>query len=131
MKFITYLSFIFFGILTFINKENGNSNKKSGILKKVSLLSLNYIFIIAFSIAVGEIGDKTFLASLGLGIQYANYKISLIFGAIFGMVISDFLAVLFGKFLNSKISDKIMNTLSGILFLVFGIIGLVGFFFNI
>lgn len=126
LEFVTYISFLFFGVITLMNKDSSdNDSKKSGILKKISNLSVGYIFIIAMSIAIGEFGDKTFLASLGLGIQYPNFKLFLILGAIFGMVVSDFIAVLFGKFLNSRISEKTMNLLSGSLFLAFGIIGLV------
>lgn len=127
LKLITYLSFLFFGILTLLKKDD-NSSCQSKFLQKLSSCSFNFIIMIAFSIAVGEFGDKTFLASLGLGIQYAHTKISLILGAIAGMVLSDLLAVLFGKFLNTKISEQVMNMVSGILFLALGIIGLVGFF---
>ncbi len=132
LEVITYCSFLFFGIITLINKEeNTSSSKKSGILNKISGLAISYVFIIAFSIAIGELGDKTFLASLGLGIQFPNAKIFLILGAILGMVVSDAIAILFGKFLTSKVSSKFMNTLSGIIFLLFGIVGLIGFLFNL
>ncbi len=126
LEFVTYISFLFFGIVTLANKDSScGDSKKSGILKKISNLSVSYVFIIAISIAVGEFGDKTFLASLGLGIQHPNFKLFLILGAILGMVVSDLIAVLFGKFLNSKISEKAMNLLSGVLFLAFGAIGLI------
>ncbi len=127
LKFITYVSFLFFGVITLMNKDENESSKKSGILNKISNLAIGYVFIIAISIAIGELGDKTFLASLGLGIQFPNYKLFLIIGAILGMVVSDAIAILFGKFLCSKISDKLMNTLSGIIFLAFGVIGMIGF----
>lgn len=123
IKFITYISFILFGIFSFIsinNTENENSNK---FIDKIINLKLNYIFIIAFSIVIGELGDKTFLASIGLGIQYPIYKISLIIGAILGMVISDLIAIIFGKVLMSRISDKSIKILSGILFIIFGVLG--------
>lgn len=129
LEFITYISFIFFGIITLTSREaDEDSNKKSGILQKISNLNIGYILVIAFSIAIGEIGDKTFLASLGLGIQYPNLKLFLILGAVLGMVISDSIAILFGKFLKSKISDNVMNTLSGVIFLLFGSLGLINFF---
>lgn len=132
LEFITYISFIFFGIITlYNNEENKNNSSKFNILNKISNLKLNYIFIIASSIAIGELGDKTFLASLGLGIQYPNYKLFLVIGAILGMVISDLLAILFGKFLSKKISDKSMSILSSTIFFVFGIFGLIGFFADI
>lgn len=132
LEFITYCSFLFFGIITFMNKdEDTNSSTKSGILHKISNLAIGYVFIIAFSIAVGELGDKTFLASLGLGIEFPNAKIFLILGAILGMVTSDAIAILFGKFLTRKVSSKFMNTLSGIIFLLFGMLGLIRFLFNL
>lgn len=132
LEFITYISFLFFGIITLMNNgSSDNDSKKSGILKKISNLSISYVFIIATSIAIGEFGDKTFLASLGLGIQHPNFKLFLVLGAVLGMVASDFIAVLFGKFLNSKISEKTMNLLSGGLFLAFGILGLISFFIGI
>lgn len=128
LKFITYVSFLFFGIITLMNKDECESSKKSGILNRISNLAIGYVFIIACSIAIGELGDKTFLASLGLGIQFPNYKLFLILGAILGMVLSDAIAILFGKFLSAKISDKLMNTLSGIIFLFFGVIGMIKLF---
>lgn len=132
LKFITYFSFLFFGVITLMNKEDNNSSsKKSGILNKISNLSISYIFIIAFSIAIGELGDKTFVASLGLGIQFPNLKLFLILGAILGMVASDGIAILFGKFLSNKISSRCMNTLSGIIFLLFGLLGFIGFFMDL
>lgn len=128
IKIITYITFILFGIFSFISigkTENDDSNK---FIDKIINLKLNYTLIIAFSIIIGELGDKTFLASIGLGIQYPAYKISLILGAILGMVISDLLAISFGKILLSKISDKKIKILSGILFILFGLLGFCGWF---
>ena len=86
---------------------------------------MNYIFVIALSIIIGELGDKTFLASLGLGINYPNYKITLILGSICGMVFSNLLALFFGRFLKSKFNANFVKILSNILFLIFGIIGII------
>lgn len=128
LQFITYFSFIFFGILSFLPEKNKTENtKKDNFLMKLSKISFGYILIIAISIAVGELGDKTFLASIGLGISYPNSKLFLIIGAILGMVVSDLLAILFGKFLRTKIPEDFIQKLSGILFIVFGIIGLIKF----
>lgn len=129
LKFITYLSFIIFGILTFSPKGSQNESSSS-TLNKISSLHLNYIFIIAFSIAIGELGDKTFLASIGLGVQYPIHKISLILGAISGMILSDSIAIIFGKFLSKKLPENLIEKFSGILFLLFGFIGLVNFLYT-
>lgn len=128
LQFITYFSFICFGILSFLpEKEQCKGRKKDNFLMKLSKIGTGYILIIALSIAIGELGDKTFLASIGLGISYPNSKLFLIIGAILGMVISDLLAILFGKFLSKKIPENLMKKLSGILFIIFGIIGFIKF----
>ena len=129
-------TFILIGLYSFIPKKvllSMDNSKKDGIINKlysfgnISNLILGYTFIVAISIIIGEIGDKTFLASIGLGIQYSNLKLSLIIGAILGMVVCDAIAIFFGKFLSNHISEESMKKLSGILFIIFGIIG---FIFN-
>ena len=128
LQIITYFSFIYFGIISFLpEKDQCKGRKKDNFLMKLSKIDIGYILVIAFSIAIGELGDKTFLASIGLGISYPNSKLFLIIGAILGMVISDLLAILFGKFLSTKVSDNLIQKLSGILFIIFGIIGFIKF----
>lgn len=131
LEFITYSSFILIGLISFLPKKEKTPSSKSNIVNKISHCKLNYIFIIALSIAIGEIGDKTFLASIGLGIQYPNAKLFLIVGAILGMIISDLIAISIGKFLSKKIPTKSVEILSSILFLLFGFIGLFNFLFHI
>lgn len=131
IEWITYISFLFMGVITLLPKKeklSTDTEKKNGILYKISHLKINYCFIIALCIMIGELGDKTFLASIGLGVQYPHDKIALVLGAICAMVACDFIAILFGKFLNKHISEKVMQKLSGILFLLFGLIGILGSF---
>ena len=94
-ELFTYCSFLFFGFFGFLPQQEKSDNSKSSILEKITSSKLNYIFIIAFSIMIGELGDKTFLASLGLGLQYPNYRISLIFG------VQIFIQKRFFKYLNT------------------------------
>lgn len=79
----------------------------------------------------GEFGDKTFLASIGLGIGYPSQKHALIIGAILGMIASALLAIGFGKLLSKKIPQKAVERLSSILFLIFGFVGLINFLLSI
>lgn len=126
LKNITYSSFILIGLLSLIPiKENISGNKKNSLLSKILNLNINYTLIIALSIFIGEFGDKTFLSSIGFGIEYPNHKIMLILGAILGMIVSDSLAIILGKFLSTYISESKMKKLSGILFLIFGILGFI------
>lgn len=124
LELITYSSFILLGIITLLSKDdNTDSTQNKTLLKKLTKLPINYSLIIGTVISIGEFGDKTFLASIGLGVKYSSYKLLLIFGAVLGMVVSDFLAIFLGKFLNNKISEKNMKKISGILFLIFGFLG--------
>lgn len=130
LELITYSSFILIGLIGLLPKKEEKQSSKSGITQKISSLKLNYIFLIALTIAVGEIGDKTFLSSIGLGIQYPSAKFLLIIGAILGMIASDLIAIVTGKLLSKKIPTKSVEILSSILFLLFGFIGLFNFLFN-
>lgn len=125
LKIVTYISFIVFGIITLIKSSNEDEASKN--TNRSLKNSLSYIFFIALTIAVGELGDKTFLASIGLGIEYPLYKASLICGTVAGMIISDLIAIIFGKALSNKIPENIMQKLSGILFLIFGFLGILNF----
>lgn len=135
LSIFTYLTFILFGILGFIHKGNESiteshlDDKKHRFKKNFSCLKLHYILMIAFSIFVGELGDKTFLASLGLGIEYPYFKISLILGAICGMVASNSFAILFGKFVGGKVKQEYIQILSNLLFIVFGVAGFIKILF--
>ena len=126
LEIFTYTSLLLFGIVGFLPKGEKNSvTSKSSIIKKISYIKLNYIVVIALSIIIGELGDKTFLASLGMGLQYPNYRISLIVGSILGMVASNSIALFFGKILGNKLKPRFVEILSNILFIIFGLLGFV------
>ena len=125
IKIITYFSFIIFGIITLLKSDT--ENKQYHNTHKSMKYVINYVCLIAVIIALGELGDKTFLASIGLGIEYASYKVSLVFGAVLGMVSCDLIAIIFGKIISKKISTKSIQNISGILFIIFGLLGLLNF----
>lgn len=125
LAFISYSSFIILGILSFL-PSNDNENNSNGFICKITSFKINYVFVIAMAIAFGEIGDKTFLASLGLGINYPHDRLWLVIGAVLGMVTSNLVAIGLGKFLSKKIPEKTISRFSGILFIIFGIIGFLG-----
>ncbi len=124
LKLLTYITFLLLGIIGFVPKDHTSQDHESTFFKKISNSSLNYIFIIALCIMIGELGDKTFLASLGLGVEYPHYKLSLIAGCTLGMVISNSVAIMFGKLLEKNISDRFIKFLSNVIFILFGLIGI-------
>ena len=132
LKFFTYCSFIIFGIIGFLPEKkvtSSSSKSKVSFFNKLSHLSFGAVIIVAISIVIGELGDKTFLASLGLGLEYPVYKFSLICGSIFGMCMSNLLAIFCGKFLSKHLKPSFVSILSNIIFLVFGLFGMFSLFF--
>lgn len=131
LKVLTYITFLFFGIIGFIKQKEPASNDNSletdskfHIIKFLNSLFKNCIFIVATAIAIGELGDKTFLSSIGLGIQYPLSKFPLICGSICGMVLSDSIAIFFGKWIGTKISTNTIEFLSNLIFILFGALGI-------
>lgn len=128
LAFFTYSSFIVFGVWGFLHRKPLISSLDSGSASSNfnnSFLchGLPFVFLIAVSIFIGELGDKTFLASLGLGIQYPSFRGSLVLGAILGMVTSNALAIWFGKFLDNKFNPSFIQFLSNLLFIILGVVG--------
>lgn len=117
IKILSYISFIIIGIFSLIKKEEENS-KNSGFS------SSKIIFAVAVAIFIGELGDKTQLASISLSMQYPSSTLFLIFGAIFGMIVANSLAIILAMCLNKKIPQPIIEKMSSIAFIIFGLIGL-------
>lgn len=123
LQIITFLSFIIIGILSILFNNGDNQSNNNNKFSKIFAYKLNYIFIIAFYIFIGEIGDKTFLSAIGLGINYPEFKLSLILGSIFAMILSNLIAIFLGKLIIKKIPENIFKITSGIIFIIFGVIG--------
>lgn len=68
LEIITYSSFILIGLVSLIFNKKGNDskNENNNLIKKLTKYTINYSIIIGITIAIGEFGDKTFLASIGL-----------------------------------------------------------------
>ena len=126
LKVFTYITFLLLGIFGFLPKKikNNSSSKKASFLENFSSLKLNCIVMIALCILVGELGDKTFLASLSLGFQYPNFKIPLLLGSVCGMVASNFIAIFCGKLIGNHLKTEWIEILSNITFLILGVFGL-------
>lgn len=75
LEIITYSSFILIGLISLFSNKNDNKdeNKDESLVNKLSKYAINYSLIIGITIAIGELGDKTFLASIGL--RYTIFSI--------------------------------------------------------
>ncbi|KAL3525444.1 hypothetical protein ACH5RR_013816 [Cinchona calisaya] len=82
---------------------------------------LSPVFIKAFSVTFfGEWGDKSQLATIGLAAD--ENAIGVILGGILAQVLCTIAAVVGGKSLASKISERLVMMASGVLFLIFGVL---------
>ena len=112
------LLFILFGVITILTNDDDNS-----IVKNPGARSA---FMTAFSlIALAELGDKTELAVIALSAQY-HAPIMVFLGAVLGLGVVSALGVTIGGKLQTMVPLKKLRIGSGILFLVFGVLLLLG-----
>ncbi len=78
----------------------------------------------AFSLTfIGELGDRTQFATIGLAAKYDALGVTA--GAMAGHVICAAIAVLGGRYIASHISERLLTAISGGLFVVFGFLALI------
>ncbi|XP_027362024.1 GDT1-like protein 5 [Abrus precatorius] len=104
------------------NKANSGATKDNKVdvdLKRNKQPFFNPIFLKAFSITFfGEWGDRSQLATIGLAAD--ENAIGVVLGGILGQALCTAAAVVGGKSLASRISEKMVALSSGILFIIFG-----------
>ena len=122
LNMITSICFFFFGVVGLLKTLRIDSKSNSDSININQNSSISYILLIAFSIFIGEFGDKTFFTSLNLGIQYPNNKVSLLFGCIIGMISSNLISIFIGRILKKKLNYFYVSVLSNFLFIIFGIL---------
>jgi len=115
-QFIAYVVGIFFisiGILEFLKKGKGKKYKANHAFFKTLGL-----------VALAEIGDRTLFAS---GLLAAEYQVMLpvFLGAVLGLALAIGLNVLVGTLITRKIPYKAMTFVSGLLFVIFGILSII------
>ena len=81
------------------------------------------ILIPFVAVGLAELGDKTQLAVLCLASKTRNY-LQLLAGVVLAFVIADGLAILLGSFITERVPMLYIKLVSGIVFIVFGILTL-------
>ena len=82
-------------------------------------------FIVPFmAVGLAELGDKTQLAVLCLAGKTKQY-FQLIFGVMLAFILTDGLAVVFGDFISKNIPVNYIKIISGVVFILFGIISII------
>jgi putative Ca2+/H+ antiporter (TMEM165/GDT1 family) len=121
MIFISILAgafFIIYGLMLIapISKEN----KKEG--SDVSPMGSKDPFWIVFScFFLAEIGDKTQLAAFTLTAKYGS-PVQVWLGAVMGMILANLFGIAIGNVLRNYIPERLINRLTGVIFIVLGAI---------
>ena len=96
-----------------------NSDSTSTISLSPNLAILSQAFMMTF---LAEWGDRTQISTIALAASYPPVGVTV--GAILGHSICTAIAVIGGKLIAGKISERVVTALGGILFLIFGIVAI-------
>jgi len=92
--------------------------KKESVFTKIyKVLAFNQAMKIILTIFVTEMGDRSQISAIGLAAQYPFWIVALA-GSI-GHILALALAILFGRAISDYSSEKCINIIGGIMFLIF------------
>ncbi|SES87068.1 TMEM165/GDT1 family protein [Anaerobranca gottschalkii] len=118
----TSFAFIIFGLWTLKIDEGEEECLEEGKCPP----KFHPILIVASAFFLGEIGDKTQLTVITLSTS-ARYPLGVLLGTVTGMVITSSIGVFIGNKLGKKIPENIIKLISGLIFILFGLINLYEF----
>lgn len=110
------LSFLFFGLWAL--KGEKDEDDAPCVPRYGAVITVFAAFFVA------ELGDKTQLFSVSLAAKYPHSPVWVLIGAVLGMLAANCIALLAGMTLQKYLSQKRIQYLSAIVFIVFGLIAL-------
>ncbi|MHA1755043.1 MAG: TMEM165/GDT1 family protein [Candidatus Odinarchaeia archaeon] len=117
-KYISSGLFLILGVYYLIKKETDDSEHTNPDIKSTLTSIFAFIFI-------SEFGDKTQLAVISLTITTLD-PLGVLLGAIAGFAVINTIAVILGNIISEKISIRLFQKISAVVFIVFGILILLG-----
>ena len=108
------LIFITFGIITIVFEDEGENKKQ---------YSLSPVVTTALTFFLGEMGDKTQLTCMTLSMD-AVYPLTVLAGSVTAMLTIGFVGIIIGTSLTKFLPSYIIKTISGLTFIIFGIMRL-------
>lgn len=108
--------FIIFGILTIVYEEED---------KKRKIFKFGPVVTTALTFMLGEIGDKTQLTAMTLAME-AKYPALVLMGSVTGMLAIGFVGIMIGTSLTKRIPSNIIKIVSGLVFIIFGLMRFIG-----
>lgn len=110
------LMFIFFGIIIIISDDEDCSGR---------CFRFGPVITTALTFFLGEMGDKTQLTAMTLAME-ADYPLLVLSGSVAGMLFIGFIGIIIGSSLTKRIPSYIIKTISGLVFILFGLMRLDG-----
>ena len=110
---ISGIVFIFFGFNSLKYEEDGENQ---GGKEKI-----HPIITVAAAFFIGELGDKTQLATMALAAQ-SSYPYVIPVGSVFAMITTGFIGIIIGKKIGDRIPEFAIKLVSSLVFIVFGLI---------
>lgn len=111
LMFAAGLSFLVFGLWTIAGDEDdggGTSSRRSPF------------WIVFWTFFIAELGDKTMLGTIAVAAQHPGEPVAVWAGSTLGMVVSDGLAILLGRWLGKQLPEHAVKWGAGAIFLGFG-----------
>ncbi|MGB4438620.1 MAG: TMEM165/GDT1 family protein [Sedimentibacter sp.] len=110
------IMFIIFGIITIVFDDENEKERN---------FKFGPIITTALTFFLGEIGDKTQLTAMTLAME-GNYPIVILAGSVTGMLAIGMVGIIIGTSLTKHIPSYIIKIISGLVFIIFGVMRLNG-----
>ncbi len=126
IRFSTGIIFIVFGVILLVKSKNTSDEKIND--ESLMVDQHSSLFLTAFTfVALAELGDKTQIITILL---VANYQLPFVvlLGVLSGLALVSGIGVLVGESFSRIISPKMLHIVSGIIFIVFGLLTIFGVF---
>jgi Ca2+/H+ antiporter, TMEM165/GDT1 family len=121
MIFVSILAgayFIIYGLIIIAPAAKEEEKKEPG---ESNIGSKDPFWIVFASFFLAEIGDKTQIAAFALTAKYGS-PVQIWIGATLGMMVANLFGIAIGNVLRSYLPEKIINYMTGIIFIIFGAI---------
>ncbi len=114
VKIVSGVIFIFFGIITLISARN-----------EETMFEFRRPFYSGFMVIfISELGDKTQIASALFAAKYNPFLV--LMGVMIALSLLSITALYLGKVIATKVNEKLLSTIGGVVFIVMGAIILIG-----
>jgi len=126
IRWFTGVIFIVFGVILLLKSKNTSDEKIND--ESLMIDQHSSLFLTAFTfVALAELGDKTQIITILL---VANYQLPIVvlLGVLSGLALVSGIGVLVGESFSRIISPKMLHIVSGIIFIVFGLLTIFGVF---